>query len=29
MYKNQMRLFKWDYIINDNKNEAESEKYVT
>ena len=26
MYKKQVRLFKWGYMINDNENEAENEK---
>ena len=26
MYKKQVRLFKWGYMINDNKNDAENEK---
>ena len=26
MYKKQVRLFKWGYTINDNKNDAENEK---
>ena len=26
MYKKQVCLFKWGYIINDNKNDAENEK---
>ena len=26
MYKKQVRLFLWGYMINDNKNEAESKK---
>ena len=26
MYKKQMRLFKWGYMINDNENEAENGK---
>ena len=27
MYKKQVRLFKWGYVINDNENEAGNEKY--
>ena len=26
MYEKQVHLFKWDFVINDNKNEAELEK---
>ena len=26
MYKKQIRLFKWVYMINDNENEAENKK---
>ena len=26
VYKKQVRVFKWGYVINDNKNEAENEK---
>ena len=26
MYKQQVRLFKWGYTINDNENETENEK---
>ena len=29
MYKKQGRLFKRGYIINENKNETENEKYIT
>ena len=29
MYQKEVRLIKWDYMINDNENEAENEKYVT
>ena len=29
MYKKQVRLFKWGYIINDNENEAKNEKQIT
>ena len=27
MYKKQVCLFYWDYMINNNKNEGENEKY--
>ena len=26
VYKKQVHVFKWGYVINDNKNEAENEK---
>ena len=29
MYKNQTPLIKWGYMINDNENKAEDEKYIT
>ena len=29
MYKNQIRLFEWGYMINDNENKIENEKYIT
>ena len=29
MYKQQVRLFKWGYTINDNENETENEKNKT
>ena len=29
MYKNQIRLFEWGYMINDNENKIENEKQIT
>ena len=29
MYKKQVHLFKRGYMIHDNKNEADNEKYIT
>ena len=29
MYQKELRLFKWGYMINDNENEAEDEKWIT
>ena len=29
MYKKQLHPFKWGYIVNDNENETENEKYIT
>ena len=29
MYEKHVRLFKWDYMINDNENEAKNEKTIT
>ena len=28
MYKKQVRLFKWSYLINGHENEAENEKQI-
>ena len=28
MYKKQVHLFKWGYMINNNKNEAKKEKSI-
>ena len=29
MYEKHVRLFKWDYMINDYENEAKNEKTIT
>ena len=29
MYKKQVRLFKWGYMITDNENETEKENMIT
>ena len=28
MYKKQVRLFKWGYMINNNENDTENEKQI-